>query len=83
MLQVWPYKRQQDKKTKKKKKKVEDLPYRVVVGIKLVTIFKAYQIVHILSKLFIQKGKALRQNTNSGSQCRSMAFDAFFDMTID
>ena len=25
----------------------------------------------------------LRQNTNSGSQCRSMGFDAFFDIAID
>ena len=25
----------------------------------------------------------LRQNNNSGSQCRSMGFDAFFDMAID
>ena len=25
----------------------------------------------------------LRQNINSGSQCRSMGFDAFFDLAID
>ena len=25
----------------------------------------------------------VRQNINSGSQCRSMGFDAFFEMAID
>ena len=28
-------------------------------------------------------GVKLRQNINSGSQCRNMGFDAFFDMAID
>ena len=27
--------------------------------------------------------EAVRQNINSGSQCRSMGFDAFFDMAKD
>ena len=43
-------------------------------------------IVLYISYTSIKKKKTqsqVRQNTNSGSQCGNMGFDAFFDMAID